>query len=459
MRSNENDLLIIYLIIDLVILNASILLVSLLGGMYFPRLNVAPDIYLLHGNLAWIITYFLFSKRNLYLRDGFSNRIWRITRRTIIFLFVASIIAFITEPAKFSRLFISVYTLVFYLIKLVFYRFLYKYLKRIRSRGMNTIKTAIIDYNGNGNLLKSIMMNNPMLGYAFDGFISPTMQQLGDDTLGSIDNLEDLIKERGIQALFVSLSMFSNNVQVNELLKICNHAGVRLFYVPDNQSWLAKKKNSQYLGSFVILKAQEIPLDSIGARFVKRTFDIVFSLLVIVLILSWLLPIVTIIQLFDSPGPIFFRQKRTGANNKTFKCIKFRSMKVNKDSDKIQAVAGDSRITRFGNLMRKTNIDELPQFFNVLIGEMSVVGPRPHMLKHTEEYSQLIDYYMTRHYVKPGITGWAQVAGWRGNTDEIWKMEKRVQFDNQYIENWSLLWDLKIIWLTVFGKNAYKNAG
>lgn len=134
-------------------------------------------------------------------------------------------------------------------------------------------------------------------------------------------------------------------------------------------------------------------------------------------------------------------------------------MKVNGDSDQVQSFAGDKRITRFGNFMRKTNIDELPQFFNVLTGKMSVVGPRPHMLKHTEEYSQLIDYYMARHYVKPGITGWAQVAGWRGNTDEIWKMEKRVQYDTEYTENWSMLWDLKIIWLTIFGKNAYKNAG
>lgn len=459
MRSNENDLLIIYLIIDLIILNVSIFLVAYLGGIFFNKLNISPDVYLLHGNLAWIITYFLFSKRNLFLRDGFSNRIWRITRRTIIFLLVASIVAFVTEPGKFSRFFILTYTVVFYLMKLLFYRFLYTYLKSIRSKGKNIVRTAIIDYNGNGKTLRAIMDNNPMLGYSFDGYIGDLYENSREEQLGRIEELEYILKNNNIQALFVSLSMFTNNVRVNDLLRICNQVGVRLFYVPDNQSWFAKKRNSQYFGSFVVLKAQEIPLDNIGARFIKRTFDIVFSLLVIILLLSWVVPLVAIIQLFDSPGPVFFRQKRTGANNQAFKCVKFRSMKVNGDSDQVQSFAGDKRITRFGNFMRKTNIDELPQFFNVLTGKMSVVGPRPHMLKHTEEYSQLIDYYMARHYVKPGITGWAQVAGWRGNTDEIWKMEKRVQYDTEYTENWSMLWDLKIIWLTIFGKNAYKNAG
>ncbi len=134
-------------------------------------------------------------------------------------------------------------------------------------------------------------------------------------------------------------------------------------------------------------------------------------------------------------------------------------MKVNRQSDLKQATQNDNRITPLGKFMRRTNIDELPQFINVLWGQMSVVGPRPHMLKHTEQYANLIDHYLARHYVKPGITGWAQIRGFRGNTDELWKMEKRVQYDMEYIENWTFVWDLKIIWLTVFGSNAYKNAG
>ena len=161
------------------------------------------------------------------------------------------------------------------------------------------------------------------------------------------------------------------------------------------------------------------------------------------------------------PGPVFFRQKRNGINGDEFTCLKFRSMRVNADADKVQATKNDPRKTKWGNIMRKTNIDELPQFINVLLGDMSIVGPRPHMVKHTEEYGALVDKYMVRHYTKPGITGWAQVTGSRGETSELWMMEERIKKDIWYVENWSLLLDLKIIFKTitnVFGGekgNAY----
>jgi len=206
------------------------------------------------------------------------------------------------------------------------------------------------------------------------------------------------------------------------------------------------------VGQLVIINPQEIPLDNFESQFSKRLFDIVFSSLVIIFLLSWLMPILAIIIKLNSKGPVFFVQKRTGINNKTFKCLKFRSMRVNGDSDLKQAVVGDSRITVLGNFMRKSNIDELPQFFNVLFGQMSIVGPRPHMLKHTDQYSGLIEGYLVRHYIKPGITGYAQVSGYRGETDELWKMERRVQYDMHYLENWNFLWDMKIILMTFIGE-------
>ena len=193
----------------------------------------------------------------------------------------------------------------------------------------------------------------------------------------------------------------------------------------------------------------------------KRTFDIVFSSLVLCTIFPIVWVIVSIAIKIQSPGPIFFKQDRTGLDGKTFKCYKFRSMKVNADSDKVQATKDDPRKFPFGNLMRKTNIDELPQFINVFLGDMSVVGPRPHMLKHTEEYSSLINRFMLRHLAKPGITGLAQVSGFRGETHYIDQMEGRVKMDIKYIENWSFLLDMKIIVKTVtnmLGKekgNAY----
>ncbi len=181
----------------------------------------------------------------------------------------------------------------------------------------------------------------------------------------------------------------------------------------------------------------------------KRLFDLVFSTAVIVLVMSWLTPLLAIIIKLTSKGPVFFVQQRSGKDNEPFWCYKFRSMVVNERSDRVQATRGDSRITAIGAFMRRTSIDELPQFFNVWMGTMSVVGPRPHMLRHTEEYSAVVNKYLVRHYLKPGITGWAQVNGYRGETAEVWLMEKRVEYDIEYLENWSLMQDVKIIFMTI----------
>jgi undecaprenyl-phosphate galactose phosphotransferase/putative colanic acid biosynthesis UDP-glucose lipid carrier transferase len=202
------------------------------------------------------------------------------------------------------------------------------------------------------------------------------------------------------------------------------------------------------------------PLENSLNRIIKKIFDMCFSFLVIALLFPWLFPILMLIIKIESPGPVFFKQERSGRDNKPFSCLKFRSMRVNEGSHKKQAEKGDKRVTRFGAFMRKTSIDELPQFFNVLFGNMSVVGPRPHMLYHTQAYKELINNYLVRHYTKPGITGWAQVNGYRGETKELVDMENRVEFDIWYIENWSLLLDIKIIIKTVLNvfhgeKNAY----
>ena len=192
----------------------------------------------------------------------------------------------------------------------------------------------------------------------------------------------------------------------------------------------------------------------------KRAFDIAFSLCFLCLLFPFILIFVFVITELTMPGKLFFVQKRTGLNGKTVKCYKFRSMKQNAHADEHQAVKGDKRITRWGQIMRKTSLDETPQFINVLLGDMSVVGPRPHMLKHTVKYSALIDGYMKRHDVKPGVTGWSQVNGFRGETKELADMENRVRYDMWYISHWRFALDIKIILKTMticFGndKNAY----
>jgi undecaprenyl-phosphate galactose phosphotransferase/putative colanic acid biosynthesis UDP-glucose lipid carrier transferase len=199
-----------------------------------------------------------------------------------------------------------------------------------------------------------------------------------------------------------------------------------------------------------VLRLRNEPLEKPIKRIQKKIFDILFSIFVLVVIGSWLFPILMLLVKLTSKGPIFFKQSRTGEDNNTFTCFKFRTMRVNSLSDELQATAKDPRITKLGAFMRKTNLDELPQFFNVLWGSMSVVGPRPHMLKHTEQYSELISNYLVRHFAKPGITGWAQVNGCRGETKRLEDMQKRVDLDIWYIENWSFLLDVKIIWKTVW---------
>ena len=210
-----------------------------------------------------------------------------------------------------------------------------------------------------------------------------------------------------------------------------------------------KELKRDFYGLVPVLEFRSIPLDDPYNLVIKRIFDVIFSLAIIFFVMSWLTPVLAFFIKLESNGPVFFKQKRNGYNYKSFNCIKFRSMIINEDADLIQVSKSDERITRVGRFMRKTSIDELPQFFNVLIGDMSVVGPRPHMLSHTEVYANKVDKFMVRHFVKPGITGLAQVSGYRGEIETDNDIIGRVKFDIFYIENWSLFLDLKIIVKTV----------
>jgi putative colanic acid biosynthesis UDP-glucose lipid carrier transferase len=225
---------------------------------------------------------------------------------------------------------------------------------------------------------------------------------------------------------------------------------IRFKVVPDLSIFVNKPVIINYVRDLPVLSLRSEPLDDVGNRFKKRTLDVIVSALVVVFILSWLVPILGLLILLESKGPVFFSQVRSGRNNKTFKCYKFRSMAVNKDSDTKQATKNDKRITRIGKFIRKTSLDEFPQFINVLKGEMSLVGPRPHMVKHTTDYSKIVDQFMIRQFLKPGITGWAQVNGLRGEITEHEQIVNRVNEDLWYLENWTIWLDLRIMFLTVY---------
>ena len=457
MRSNEIELKFLYLAIDLFILNIAIAIMFYVRSIPWMITINAESLNALLLNLSAVITYTVFSSRNLYLHDDFSNRIKRITNRFFVLIAVVFVLANVLLPHGFSYVFLLQSAILFYVGKLIFYYLLYGYLQFRRSKGFFVHRVLVIGVNDMSVFLRKLLDNNPMLGYEFVGYVSATNSK-EDDVLGQMNDLERLVKEYKIDMLFVTLSEYNDLKKSKELLSVCNRIGVRLRFVPENQYWFKPSMNMESVGSLVVFNPQEIPLDEIKSRFFKRIFDVMFSILVIVFVISWLFPLLFILIKLTSKGPVFFCQKRTGINNRTFGCLKFRSMSVSEDADTKQATRNDARLTPIGKFLRKTNLDEFPQFFNVLLGHMSIVGPRPHMLKHTEQYSELIEHYKIRHYVKPGITGWAQVNGYRGETDELWKMEKRVEFDMHYLENWTLLWDVKIVFLTVFGKGVKMNA-
>jgi Undecaprenyl-phosphate glucose phosphotransferase len=235
-----------------------------------------------------------------------------------------------------------------------------------------------------------------------------------------------------------------------EILTLAESQFINVVVAPRAATFFPRGYTGQQHGDMFIMSLRQEPLMRLRNRMVKRAFDIVVGGAVTLFVLPVMYVVVGFLIKRESPGPILFKQPRSGYGNEVFNIWKFRSLKVNDNSDKVQVTKKDDRRTKIGDFLRRTSLDEFPQFFNVLWGDMSLVGPRPHMLKHTEEYAILIDHYMIRHKIKPGVTGWAQVNGLRGPTEELWKMKKRVDYDVRYLENWSLLLDLRCIWRTVF---------
>ena len=340
-------------------------------------------------------------------------------------------------------------------------------IKRVRSLKRNT-STAL--FVGNDVALLPIyeqLVNDLSLGYRVLGYyandeIGKEYKLESFNNLGNLDDLIRLISENDksikVDEVYCSLSK-DNEAVIRSLMQYCDRNVIHFYFVPAFANTFGFNLKPGHVGDTVVFTNYDTPLSSISARILKRSFDILVSSIVCLTLLV-ITPIVAIIIKLQSPGPIFFRQKRTGLGGKDFICYKFRSMHVNKDADKLQATENDPRKFAFGNFMRKSNIDELPQFFCVLKGDMSVVGPRPHMLAHTEMYSALIDKYMVRHFVKPGITGWAQVTGFRGETKELWQMEGRVRKDIWYMEHWTFWLDMYIILKTakqllIYDEHAY----
>jgi putative colanic acid biosynthesis UDP-glucose lipid carrier transferase len=267
--------------------------------------------------------------------------------------------------------------------------------------------------------------------------------------LGSVTNAIEVSQENKATEIFSTI-LPDQNEAIYQIIQKAEQACIRFRLIPNFNLLTTFPVHIDYYGSIPILSLRKEPLDDVANRVRKRFFDVVVSSLVIIFILSWMIPLIGLLIWIESKGPIFFIQTRSGKDNKSFGCIKFRSMKMNKESHTLQATKDDPRITKIGGFLRRSSLDEFPQFLNVFVGDMSIVGPRPHMLKHTTDYSARINKYMVRHFMKPGITGWAQVNGFRGETRTLWDMEGRVEYDIWYMENWNPWLDTRIVFLTLY---------
>lgn len=336
----------------------------------------------------------------------------------------------------------------------------YQIIKQYRRSGGNSRKVVIVGTGDTALRVQRNLMREAGFGVHILGFFGPEQHSVPDEQYkGSIDLLGSFVKKNKIEDIYCAGSTVTED-DIKRTIKITDDNFCQFYYVPPLNHHIKRDfALTAVNGSLPALTMHSPQIQQLGNRMLKRAFDILFSACVLGTAPLLLPPIAIAIKL-SSKGPIFFTQERTGYRGKSFKCYKFRTMKVNSESDSRQATKDDDRKTRLGNFLRHTSIDELPQFWNVFKGNMSVVGPRPHMLAHTEEYRRLIDQYMVRHIVKPGITGWAQITGSRGATDELWQMEERVDKDVWYIEHWSFMLDLKIIIRTLTNaakgeENAY----
>lgn len=440
---------------DFVVLNVLIYIIMKLCPNIFVYLGDDIRIFLLASNLALGISECWFHNIIYRRQVNAGDIIRRVVLLTIVYTFVAyCIMKVLGWHAELSRvIFIIGSALV---VLLIIIRYIERQiLKLCRQRGKNT---RMITFIGSDKalielynlLVKDVTMGYKLLGYYADEKMKNVpkgMIHSGSLTefLQHMDHPENLLIG---DELYVSLSRKEHKNTIRNLARFCDQHMIHFFYVPVSVETLKINLQREQMGDMDVYTTYESPLSNPVKRLIKRLMDIIVSIIAI-LLSSLIYPIVWIMIKIQSPGPVFFTQERTGLDGKTFRCYKFRSMHINKDADKVQATRDDPRKYPFGNFMRKANIDELPQFWNVLKGDMSIVGPRPHMLAHTEMYSVLIDKYMVRHFVKPGVTGWAQVTGFRGETRELWQMEGRVQRDIWYMENWSIWLDIRIIWMTV----------
>ena len=453
----------IFLCWDIILLNFSFVVSYYIRFGNLDRLDrIDSQSIFLISNLIWIFISSYLGAYKFVRVEQIEKIISRSFKLVTLHLFTLFAIILLLKFDHISRSRMLIFYGVLFICIFIFRLIFIQLLKNARKSGYNYRTVVIVGANKSGLEIQKVLSKDLSYGYKIMGFFeyNQTIKQKNIKILGGFNDIQDYVLQNSIHEVYFA-SDDSNHEKITSLINFCEKNLVRIKIIPHFKKYTESRRvQIEFYGNTPILSLRKEPLEIPFNRILKKVFDCFFIIITFTLIVPWLFPILFILVKISSKGPVFFKQQRTGLENQSFWCYKFRTMKLNSNSDTQQATKNDERITKIGSFLRKSNLDEFPQILNVLKGEMSVVGPRPHMLKHTEEYSELIDNYLVRHFAKPGITGWAQVNGFRGETKELEHMEGRIECDIWYIENWSIILDIKIIFLTIFkmfkgDKNAF----
>lgn len=438
---------------DLIIPISLVIHLGIINGILY---WLSPEIYghlnhIIYYNIAWLLITYMLRYYPTDRKDRFRTNLNKMFQLYLTYGFAYfALFGVIGRTYKSFEYQLFVFLLI--CACLTVYRMLFYWVMRsYRMIGGNSANVVVIGSDDNLKKIQKVF-DEPALGYRYLGYFDDNATQ-SPRYLGRIMDCFLFILENKVDEIYCFASKFNHN-ELKKLVNFADNNLIKVNIIPDNKAIFSRNMSLELYDSIPVLSLRKVPLDIGYSRIFKRSFDILFSSLMIIFVLSWLTPLLFIIIQLESPGKLFFKQKRHGLKRKVFWCYKFRSMRLNGDSHNKMASKNDKRVTCVGKILRKTSIDELPQFFNVLMGDMSVVGPRPHMELHTFDYQSTVDKYLVRHFVKPGITGLAQTRGYRGEVTKKADIINRVRMDIFYIEKWSMLLDLKIVFQTV--ENAFR---
>jgi len=459
MQIYRTSLYLFRITLDIIVLILSIIVSAYITLTVNLNMTFAINTRIILLILALSVIWY-FSAKVIGVYDEFHSRDF-VTELILVIknIFVQSVAAmmilFLVREEYLTRYFVFMFTLVL-LISLTYEKYiLRRILIFLRKKGRNLRSLLIIGAGEVGRNFLNTVHHNPHFGYRVVGFLDDEKKSfLNGQYLGKIRDLDDVLNNNEIDNVIVALPNYAND-KVEDVIRTCEMHTTRVKIIPDYFKYISNRYDITMFGPFPLIAVRDDRLNELHWRMLKRSFDFMFSLLLFIFVFSWLWPVLGILIKITSPGHVFFKQERWGRNNKKFIAYKFRSMKdditdIDENGKFRQVTKDDPRVTKIGRFLRKTNLDELPQFWNVLKGDMSIVGPRPHPTPLNLESKNKVRLYMFRHLVKPGITGWAQVNGFRGETGDISLMQQRIDFDIWYIENWTFKLDMQIILTTIW---------